>query len=264
MLEILPAPDAVLAMRASGRIDEADIERAILAVDNALATRDRIAVYAEIGINGMTPGALACHLSYGFGKLRELHRFPRAAVVTGQDWVRWVAQVEQAVLPGIEVKIFPPAEKDAALAWASEPLPPPAAEPEPVQPSIRPIGTTKPDLVAFEVDGRIGAEDMRRLIATFNQAMDEHHRLRVLVRVRDFDGVTLDALRQEGLMAAKMRGWGKVERYALVGGPAWMEGVTASAAPFVGIQTRRYELADEAQAWSWLGGEPADGGNQAT
>ena len=48
-------PDGVVAMRATGTIDEADIERAITAVEAALAARDRIAVYAEIDIAGMTP-----------------------------------------------------------------------------------------------------------------------------------------------------------------------------------------------------------------
>ncbi|MCB5175846.1 SpoIIAA family protein [Microvirga lenta] len=257
MLEIIPASDQVVAMRASGRIDESDIERSIAAVEAALARQDRIALYAEIDIAGITPGALTRDIGYGLGKLRELHRFPRAAVVTDQEWVRWIARVEQAILPGVEVRIFPPAEKDAALAWASEPIPHSASELEPSEPSIRPIGTTKPGVIAFEVGGRVGADDTRRLITLFNEAMDGHERLRVLVRVRNFDGVTLEALRQEGLIEAKMKGWQRVERYAVVGGPAWMEGLARGAAPFVGIQTRHFKPEDEAQAWDWLGAKPS-------
>lgn len=250
MLEILSAPDTVVAMRATGRIDEQDIEHAIQAVDAALARQDRVALYAEIDVAGMTPGAFARDVRYGLGRLRELHRFPRAAVVTRQDWVHWIARAEQAVLPGIEVKVFQPEEKDAAMVWISEPLP--TSEPEPTAPSIRLIRTSKPDVVAFEVEGRIGADDTRRMIAAFNQAMDAHDRLRVLVCLRTFDGVTLEALRQEGLMAAKLRGWHKVERYALVGGPTWIEGLTRGMAPLVGIETRHFNLEDEAQAWAWL------------
>jgi hypothetical protein len=256
MLEILPTSDTIVAMRASGRLDEADIERATQAVDAALARQERIALYAEIDIDGITPGALVRDVGYGLGRLRELHRFPRAAVVTGQDWVRWIARVEQAVLPGIEVKVFPPAEKDAAMAWISEPLPPPAAEPEPTGPSIHLIGTSHPEVVAFEIDGRVGADDTRRLISLFNRAMDDHNRLRMLVRVRNFDGVTLEALRQEGLFAAKVRGWDKVERYALVGGPAWLHTATRALAPLVGVETRIFAPEDEGQAWSWLDVKP--------
>ena len=96
MLEIMSAPDGVVAMRASGYLDENDIESAIAAVDEALAARDRIAIYAEVDVSGMGPKALWKDLSYGLGKLGELRRFPRTAVVTDQDWVRWIAQAENA------------------------------------------------------------------------------------------------------------------------------------------------------------------------
>jgi hypothetical protein len=58
VLEIIPASEGVVAMRASGRLDEADVERGLAVVDAALAARERIALYAEIDIAGMTPGAL--------------------------------------------------------------------------------------------------------------------------------------------------------------------------------------------------------------
>jgi hypothetical protein len=89
--------------------------------------------------------------------------------------------------------------------------------------------------------------------------MGIHDRLRALVRVRNFDGTTLIALRTEGLVAAKMRGWRQVERYALVGGPAWIEALTRGMAPLVGIETRNFTAEDEAQAWTWLGAEAFDG-----
>ena len=89
--------------------------------------------------------------------------------------------------------------------------------------------------------------------------MGIHDRLRVLVRVRNFDGITLIALRPEGLVAAKMRGWRQVERYALVGRPAWIEALTRGMGPLVGIETRYFRAEDEAQAWTWLGAEVLDG-----
>ena len=55
MLEAIPAPAGVVAMRASGRLDEADIARGIAAAEAALASRERIAVYAEVDIAGITP-----------------------------------------------------------------------------------------------------------------------------------------------------------------------------------------------------------------
>ena len=82
MIETLTAPDHVLALRVTGRIDEADIAMAIDLLEAKLAQHERIAFFAEIEVAGMTPGAFARDVRYGLAKLRELRRFPRAAVVT--------------------------------------------------------------------------------------------------------------------------------------------------------------------------------------
>ena len=46
MLEILAAPEGVVAMRAAGRVDAADVERGIAAVEQALKSHARVAIYA--------------------------------------------------------------------------------------------------------------------------------------------------------------------------------------------------------------------------
>jgi SpoIIAA-like len=67
----------------------------------------------------MTSRALVKDIGYGLSKLGELRRFWRAAVVTDQRWVRWIASLEGALFP-IEVRAFALADKDVAMAWASE------------------------------------------------------------------------------------------------------------------------------------------------
>jgi hypothetical protein len=256
MLEVLPAPEHVVALRVSSQVDKDDIERGITAVEEALARQERIAIYAEISMSGMTPGAFARDLGYGLRHLRELRRFARMAVVTEQEWVRRIVQVQGRILPQIEVRTFTPGERDEALTWVAWPIT--SGEPDAAQapPSVRLIETTRPDVIAFDVNGRIRRDDMHLLVRTFEQALNAHERLRVLVRVVDFDGITLEALRQEGLASVKMRGWRQVERYALVGGPGWMAGVTGWVSPVTRIQTRHFDAAQEGEAWRWLDAEP--------
>ena len=256
MIEILPAPDHVVAFRVSGRVDEADVARAIEAVEGALARHERIALYAEVDFAGMSPGAFANDVRYGVSKLRELRRFPKAAVVTAQDWVRWAARVEGAILPQVEVRVFSPEEREAALAWASDPLPPVEQEAVPSEPSIDRIETTSPNVIAFAVNGRIRADDMRLVIAASEAAMAAHGQVRVLLRVQGFEGVGLDALRQEGLAAMKLKGLRQVERYALVGGPAWMASVASWFPPLGRAQVRHFDLDREDEAWQWLEARP--------
>jgi len=256
MLEVLPSPEHVVALRVSGSIDRDDIERGIAAVEDALARQERIAVYAEIAMTGMTPGAFARDLGYGLRHLHELRRFARMAVVTEQEWVRRVVQVQGRILPQIEIRTFTAGERDAALTWVAQPIT--ISEPEEAKalPSVRLLETSRPDVIAFEVNGRIRREDMHLLVRAFEEALAAHERLRVLVRIVSFDGVTLEALREEGLASVKMRGWRQIERYALVGSPAWMTSVTGWVAPMTGIQSRHFDTAQEEEAWRWLEAEP--------
>ena len=119
MLELLEAQDGVIAMRATGFLDAADIERGIAAVDEALNTHARLSIYAEVDIAGMTPRALLKDIAYGISKLGELRRFWRAAVVTDQHWISWIARAENAMFP-VEIRVFPRAAKEAAMSWVSE------------------------------------------------------------------------------------------------------------------------------------------------
>ena len=256
MLEVLPAAEDVVALRVSGHVDASDIEGCIAAIENALDRQERIALYAEIAMTGISPGAFVRDLGYDLGKLRELHRFVRLAVVTEQEWIRRIAQAQGHVLPQIAMRTFAPAERDEAMAWVAQPIR--SAEPEPVAvpPAVHFIETSSAHVVAFEVNGRIRRDDMHRLIAAFEHALGAHPRLQVLVRVVDFDGVSLEALREEGLASVKMRGWRQVERYALVGGPARMATVAGWSAPLVGIQTRHFDARREDEAWRWLEAEP--------
>jgi hypothetical protein len=256
VLEVLPAPEHVVALRVSGRVEKEDVERGIAAIEEALVRRDRITLYAEIAISSMTPGAFARDLGYGLRHLGELHRFARVAVVTEQEWVRRIAQVQGRILPQIEIHTFASGERDEALTWVSQPITTGEPEAAPAPPSVHLIETTRPDVIAFEVNGRIRRDDTHLLVRAFEQALDGYERLRVLVRIMNFDGVTLEALREEGLASVKMRGWWQVERYALVGGPAWMAAVTGWVAPLTRIQTRHFEAAREEDAWRWLEAEP--------
>jgi SpoIIAA-like len=218
-------------------------------------------LFSEVELTGLEPGALWRDLSYGFGKLGELQRFPRVAVVTGQHWVRLITQAEGALLPGVEMRAFAEAERESAWSWITEPLPEESPQETKQQTkqqgkAVSIVRTTRPDVVAFEVNGRLTAADVRELLLVFNDTMAAHDRLRILILMRDFEGVTIEALREYGLLDAKLRGWKKVDRYALVGAPAWLEGLARVSGPMLGIETRSFEPNMEEEAWQWIGAEP--------
>lgn len=50
----------------------------------------------------------------------------------------------------------------------------------------------------------------------------------------------------------------RVERYAIVGGPTWLQLMIDATAPFVPFDLRYFEKADEAAAWGWVGAREKD------
>ena len=56
----------------------------------------------------------------------------------------------------------------------------------------------------------------------------------------------------------KLAAMQKVERYAIVGAPGWMRKILESVNPaFAEIDIRTFPADQEADAWTWLGAEPA-------
>lgn len=121
MLDILPAADHVCAFRITGTLDEPDFDRIAAEIEARLERHEKLGILADLtGFEDMTFRAGLKDARYGFGKLGQLRRFPRQAVVTDKGWIETLAAVAGPLLPFVEVRSFKPAQFDAALAWASE------------------------------------------------------------------------------------------------------------------------------------------------
>ncbi|MBL8772881.1 MAG: STAS/SEC14 domain-containing protein [Phenylobacterium sp.] len=121
MLQLLDAPDHVLAYRISGTLDAADYGRIVGTLDAKLAAHGRVGVYADMtDFESMTAEAVMKDLRYHLGHLGQWTRFPRAAVVTDEPWLRaWVRFIDPLV-PQVEARAFLPGEQAEALAWVAD------------------------------------------------------------------------------------------------------------------------------------------------
>lgn len=124
MIEILPSPPHVAAFHFSGTLDGDDYDRCIEVIESRLAGHDRIAIFCDLtGMTGITPAAMAKDLRYALTKFGEYRRFARGAVVTERDWLARVTGFAAVFFPRTDMRTFTPAEREAAVAWASEVLP---------------------------------------------------------------------------------------------------------------------------------------------
>ncbi len=118
MLEpIANLPEGVLGFEGAGEIRPSDYRDVLMPAVKAVWDRGeqvRIVLVFERW-DGMSPGAAWEDLKTG---MKHLTKWKRIALVTDLDWMITVTSLFGWMTPG-ELKRFPVAERDEAIAWAT-------------------------------------------------------------------------------------------------------------------------------------------------
>ena len=251
MLEFLESADDVIAIKIGGKLTRAELEETTRRVEQSLQENETTHIFVEIDdYSGFELDALREYLPRAIRMLSKLGRFGRVAVVADQRWVRWATRLESALLPHITYETFTSDQRVQALDWVE------GRRERPRSPAIRIIETDVPNVIGFELDGKIAADELEAAAAYFNEAMDQEAPLRLLGRVKRLEGLEPGGLLNSDYFRMKMRALERVERYALVGGPAWLRGWVTLVGPLVKMEVRHFAPEEEDLAWSWLGARP--------
>jgi SpoIIAA-like len=118
MLETITGlPAGVLGFEAKGELHADDYRNVLIpAVESALQRGEKLRIVLVFErFDGLSGGALWQDLKMGAGHLAD---WKRIALVTDIDWMTRMAALFGWMTPG-ELKHFPLAERDAAIAWAA-------------------------------------------------------------------------------------------------------------------------------------------------
>lgn len=254
MIERLAAPDHVLALRLAGKLTAADVEAVKGAFDPMLKQHKRVGFVIDfLDFSDATAAAITKDLRYELSLLGKAGQFARGALITDKEWLEVLAGFTAKLMPDLEMRTFSPAQRDQAVQWAADF---PAADAN-RPPAIRVLPTDHDDVFGFEIDGIVSAAELPALIDRVNAVLGRHDKVRMLNRVKHFGGVDPAVFMQSGLISMKLAAMQKVERYAIVGAPAWMSTAVATMNPlFSDIEMRTFAADQEADAWAWLGAKP--------
>ena len=118
MLEFIPSPDDVIALKISGSIKGENLDAIMDRLDSIMAAHEKVHVFVETqGISGLELSSLPHYFGRAMPLFGKLSRFGRVAVVADQAWIRVGTQIESAILPFISYRTFEPDERDFALTW---------------------------------------------------------------------------------------------------------------------------------------------------
>lgn len=102
-------------------------------------------------------------------------------------------------------------------------------------------------VLAYALAGKITDADVR----TIQADADGLDRLRLLIRVDDFEMPSVSAF-TSGLFEMKLGMIGRIERYALVGGPGWIATYVGTVGAMLPLAVKHFR--DEADARAWITG----------
>jgi hypothetical protein len=253
MLEILEAPKHLVAFKLSKELTAEDVDRSTKVLTDALKEQERINIFTEIDSSvSLTLEGLWRDLVNSVSTFGLIKKINRLAVVSGSPVYSALLRVEGLVFSSIEMRVFRPEQRDEAFAWASK-KPDTLPKPEPPKRALHFIQTSSESVVAYEIDGRVTEEDVKESVKELKSKFEQHEKINILVRMKNFKGYDLAALLNDELYRVKYQSLSKVERYAVVGAPTWMRNFLELIDPAFKVKIQVFDADEEEAAWEWVG-----------
>lgn len=247
MLKDLTEADDVVVLSISGRLEASDVEQAMGRLDKAFALGGQVHIFVEVlGFQGMPFDAWLSDAGRGLHYLTRLKQFGRVAIVSDQKWLRAASRVESALLPFVRYEVFTPDERDHALAWVKGEASAPRPE------TLRVLANGDAEIFAFEVNGRITREGVDALHDHLSQALRPGIGLKLLAIIKHYDGFEPAILVDPKYLELKLSLLRGVARYAIVGGPDWIERLIKLWNPLLRLEIRHFGAGSEGEARAWL------------
>jgi hypothetical protein len=200
-----------------------------------------------VSMAGFSWSAVAEELAHVPTLMQWLYRLDRIALVSDEAWIRTAARLESALLPGVAYAVYDADEADAARAWVLGE----SERPHRGAVSARDEG---PDVVVIELTGRLDRAEAENGLDLVRARLDVTGARKLMVVVRKWHGFDPDGALSTHVMQGKIELLGRLDRYALVGGPGWLRQMADTFGPLVKPEVRSFAGGDEAAALAWLRG----------
>ncbi|PHR14267.1 MAG: hypothetical protein COA41_17815 [Sphingopyxis sp.] len=249
MLKITPTDDSLIVIILSGEITGQDVDRVYDLMIEKLNSGGKTSLYLELqGHFDMEGAALWRDTARAPDILGKLKQFDRIAFVASQRWMRGIAKVEGALLSltKIEMEVYDEGEADYALAWVKREVD------ERHTGSLREISTGSPEIVGFEIEGKIRKADLTQMSIIVEKMKQGKIPKRAIAFIRYFKGADLSVFAHSDFLKMKKEAIDSLDRYAIVGAPGWIETMLETVNPLFNMEMKSFDADEEDAAWAWI------------
>jgi len=251
MLALRELKPRIFEITLSSVVDSSDIDRMKRELKPALEADGKMGMILHLeALDDVTGDALIVDARYDFSMLPQWSKVARVAVVTDKQEFEALLNWFDPILPMIDFRIFPSAEKDAAEDWASDL----AASDTVEDTGARVLENGSDGLLMCEIDGKTTEEDFDQVFVAFDRAVGRHDKINLMVRVKDYEGFDLRLLGDKDTLTSKFGAIGKIGHYAVVGAPGWMRAMIRTMGPLMPIEICAFDAAEDDAARQWARG----------
>lgn len=248
MITVKELKSRVFEVTLSGVIEKSDVETMKRDLVPALEAEGKMGMVLRLeDLEDVTGDALIAETKFEMSMLPQWANVARVAVVTDKQAFEALLSWFDPILPMINFRTFAPGDAAAAESWAAD-LPRIETGDGP---GVRVIDDGTDGLLVFEIDGKMTEAGTDAVFAAFDRAVEQHGKINLMVRVKDYEGFDLSLLGDKNTMTSKFGAIGKVGRYAVVGAPGWMRAMVQSMGPLMPLDIRAFDASEEAVARDW-------------
>ena len=258
MFKQITAPEHVLAMQFSDTMTSEDTQQAKTALDTKLQQKHgAMGVLVDLtDLTDMTVDAIATGIKVDLDFLAHIGQFQRMAFVSDKKWPSAAIGILKPLVPRVELKAFKGAQRDDAIGWVGDAPAEVAArgKSETAASGMRLVPTTKDNVMAFEIDGPLTADSVTSVVDRMKTFLDKHDKVRLLGHIKHLGIINPKLITHSGLLSMKLAAMKKVERYAVLGAPGWMNAAVKVLDPITSeMEMKTFADEEEAEAWEWIG-----------
>jgi hypothetical protein len=105
-------------------------------------------------------------------------------------------------------------------------------------------------VISLKFMEKLRKEDFEKFVPMLESQMAGDQKVRILVQLHNFEGLTVGALWEDTKFAA--RHFTDIEKLAVVGDAKWQEGLTLFAKPFTAATVCFFKMEDIEKARKWI------------
>ena len=102
----------------------------------------------------------------------------------------------------------------------------------------------------------LASSDVENLYGLFEAEAEGQNHIDMIVIFKEYDGIDWESLFNEDTARIRAEAFKKLRRYAIVGGPSWLNLAIEFFRPFGRIETKWFASENIDKAWDYIGAKP--------